>query len=234
MVGPQRTGGERGWLCVPVCDGSSYSVRTGRTPVCRGTRAARRVVVGDPGARSWPDPRMTAVCRRPRRGTVLGARDREGRHMSIALVRNEGDGKAFHYYNAVHEQVVTTAETGGAVTVMRLIMRREAAPPLHCHSREDESWVVLSGRVRFWVGSDSLDECDVHDAETGAYVFGPRFVPHTFQPITAAAEILVINNPGAIEGYFQSVGSADDRHDADHADLLGQYGVVLLDNPPPA
>lgn len=111
-------------------------------------------------------------------------------------------------------------------------MRPGDAPPLHTHSREDESWVVLSGRVRFWVGSSTLDECEVHDAEAGAYVFGPRLVPHTFQPVTTTAEVLVINNPGAVEGYFQSIGAADTRRDTDHIDLLAQYGMALLDDPP--
>ncbi|MET9290967.1 cupin domain-containing protein [Streptomyces sp. NPDC003077] len=154
--------------------------------------------------------------------------------MSIALIRNPGDGPDFRYYRNVIEQVVTNAETSGAVSVMRLTVDREDAPPLHSHSREDESWVILSGRVRFWVGSTSLDTCEVRDAEPGAYVFAPRNVPHTFQTITPTAEVLVINNPGAIEGYFQSVGAADARADTDHVDLLGQYGVVLLDSPPSA
>ncbi|SHF63563.1 cupin domain-containing protein [Streptoalloteichus hindustanus] len=154
--------------------------------------------------------------------------------MSIALIRNRGDGEPYRYYDALQEQVVSTVETNGAVTVARLSMRRGDAPPLHSHSREDESWVVLSGRVRFWVGANSLEECEVRDAGPGAYVFAPRFVPHTLQPITSTAEVLVINNPGAIEGYFRSVGSADARRDDEHLDDLARYGVVLLDNPPPA
>lgn len=154
--------------------------------------------------------------------------------MSIALVRNPGDGPEFRYYRSAIEQVVSDAETNGAVTVMRLTVGRADAPPLHSHSREDESWVVLAGRVRFWVGAASLDECDVRDAEPGAYVYGPRSVPHTFQAITPTAEVLIINNPGAIEGYFHSIGPADARSDAEHTDVLTQYGVTLLDNPPPA
>ncbi|OKH98949.1 cupin [Streptomyces sp. CB02923] len=154
--------------------------------------------------------------------------------MSIGLVRNPGDGPDFRYYGNVIEQVVTSAETNGTVTVMRLTVGRTDAPPLHSHSREDESWVVLSGRVRFWVGSATLDACDVHDAVPGAYVYGPRSVPHTFQTITPTAELLVINNPGAIEGYFHAIGPADARSDAEHTDILRQYGVALLDNPPPA
>ncbi|MGW5562137.1 cupin domain-containing protein [Streptomyces tendae] len=154
--------------------------------------------------------------------------------MSVALVRNPGEGSHYHYYDSVLEQVVSTTETQGVVSVARVTARRSDAPPLHVHSREDESWVVLSGRVRFWIGSSSLDACDVHDAGPGAYVFGPRSVPHTFQPLTTTAEFLVINNPGAIEGYFHSVGDADARHDADHIDSLAEYGVALLDAPPPA
>ncbi|MFG3255382.1 cupin domain-containing protein [Streptomyces sp. NPDC048172] len=153
--------------------------------------------------------------------------------MSIALVRNPGDGPDFRYYKNAIEQVVTSAETSGAVTVMRLTVDREDAPPLHSHSREDESWVVLSGRVRFWVGSTSLDMCDVYDAEPGAYVYGPRLVPHTFQTLTPTAELLVINNPGAVEGYFRAIGPDDARIDSEHTDVLGQYGMVLLDSPPP-
>lgn len=67
-----------------------------------------------------------------------------------------------------------------------------------------------------------------------SYVFGPRSVPHTFQPLTTTAEVLVINNPGAIEGYFRSVGPAGARHDLDHVDGLARYGVALLDEPPHA
>ncbi|MFI6923256.1 cupin domain-containing protein [Nonomuraea spiralis] len=154
--------------------------------------------------------------------------------MSVALVRNPGDGPVYRYYQEKIEQVVSTAETDGVVTVSRLTMSRAGAPPLHSHSREDESWIVLSGRVRFWVGSTSLDTCDTYDAEAGAYVYGPRLVPHTLQPITSTAEILVINNPGAVEGYFRSVGAAEARHDADNLDLLAEYGVAILDGPPAA
>lgn len=154
--------------------------------------------------------------------------------MSVALVRNPGEGTIHRYYSATNEHVVTDEESGGAVSVVRVTMRRGDAPPLHAHSREDESWVILSGRVRFWVGAHALDECEVHDAEAGAYVFGPRFVPHTFQPLTETAEVLVINNPGAIDRYFRSIGEAEGRQDAEHAELLGRYGVVLHDDPPSA
>jgi hypothetical protein len=75
----------------------------------------------------------------------------------------------------------------------------------------------------------------VHDAEPGAYIYGPRSVPHTLQPITSTAVILTINSPGAVEGYFKGVGHTDTSRTADDiADLLAEYGVKILDNPPSA
>lgn len=151
--------------------------------------------------------------------------------MSSALVRNPGDGKNFRYYDNEIEQVVSSAETGGLITVSRVIVRPDQAPPLHTHTREDESWIILSGRVRFWVGSTSLDECDVHEAESGAFVWGPRSVPHTLQAITSTAELLCVINPGAVEGYFHEAGAAGTRSDTAHS-LLAEYGFVIHDDPP--
>ncbi|MFF0013130.1 cupin domain-containing protein [Streptomyces sp. NPDC005374] len=152
--------------------------------------------------------------------------------MSSALVRNPGDGTTFSYHMNVVEQVVSNAETSGLVSVTRQIARPDQAPPLHTHSQEDESWIVLSGRVRFWVGSTSFDECEVYEAEPGAFVWGPRSVPHSYQAITSTAELLVMCNPGAIEGYFREAGATDSRSDAPHS-LMEEYGFVIHGNPPP-
>jgi hypothetical protein len=47
--------------------------------------------------------------------------------------------------------------------------------------------------------------------------------------------ILTINNPGAVEGYFKAVGRTDTSRTADDiADLLAEYGVKILDDPPRA
>ncbi|RSN44425.1 MULTISPECIES: cupin domain-containing protein [Actinomadura] len=154
--------------------------------------------------------------------------------MSVALVRNPGDGPRFEYYDFGIEQVISTDETDGVLTATRFVMRPSGAPPLHAHSREDEAWVVLSGEVRFWVGGTTLDECDVHVAEPGALVFSPRLVPHTLQPVTSTAEILQLNSPGAIEGYFKGIGPAGERADADNLDFLESYGVRVFAAPPPA
>jgi mannose-6-phosphate isomerase-like protein (cupin superfamily) len=47
-------------------------------------------------------------------------------------------------------------------------------PPLHIHPY-DETFVVVQGRARFYVGDTVID------AEAGEVVLGPKAVPHRFE-----------------------------------------------------
>ncbi|MBU3067317.1 cupin domain-containing protein [Nocardia sp. NEAU-G5] len=151
-------------------------------------------------------------------------------HASLGapVARNRGTGTLTEYYTETTEQVVGRAETGGALAAMRSTVRPESAPPLHIHTREDESWIVLSGVVRFWFGERTLAACETVDIEAGGYVFGPRFVPHTFKSLTPESEVIVTNSPGTIEGYFDSIGPAAAREDDLHTDLFARYGLILF------
>lgn len=133
------------------------------------------------------------------RGLIMTAIGRGG-------VRNPWTQPTYGYYNTRFEQSLTEQDTAGKLTMMRMTLNPESAPPLHFHTREDEFWTVVSGRVRFWLGGSTLASCAVQEADPGGFVFGPRNVPHTFQTITEAAEVLIGNTPGALEGI--SPGSA--------------------------
>ncbi|GAB19400.1 hypothetical protein GOEFS_083_00320 [Gordonia effusa NBRC 100432] len=152
-----------------------------------------------------------------------------------AVGRNPWTGRV-GAYNADHfEYVVANTESSGSLASMRSTVRPEGAPPLHIHTREDETWTVLSGVVRFWFGGRTLSACETVDIEAGGYVFGPRFVPHTFQTVTPEADVIITNTPGAIEGYFSGVGASDTRQDSMHGDLFARYGVtIFLDEVPPS
>lgn len=151
---------------------------------------------------------------------------------SKAIISNPGSGPVTDYYTTRFEQSISTTETNGAFTMMRTTVIPHAAPPLHVHSREDEFWIVLSGKLRFWVGGDSLESCETFDALPGAVIYGPRHVSHTFDTITESSEVLIGNTPGAVEGYFTGVGAATERHDDDNSDFLAEFGVSVIGEAP--
>lgn len=93
--------------------------------------------------------------------------------------------------------VITDAsETNGAFGIVRNLMRKGFEPPLHVHTREDESNYVLDGEIVFAVGDEKIY------ARKGDFIFLPRNVPHTFQIISDTAETLLLITPGGFETMF--------------------------------
>jgi mannose-6-phosphate isomerase-like protein (cupin superfamily) len=77
--------------------------------------------------------------------------------------------------------------------------RRGAAPPLHIHHEEDETFLVLEGEMTIFVGDERI-ECG-----PGDFVFGPKGVPHAFLVRSEQAEFLVTFTPAGIENFFAEV-----------------------------
>lgn len=70
------------------------------------------------------------------------------------------------------------------------------ASPYHTHHREDEAFYVLEGEVAFVCDGKWLR------AGPGAYVFGPREVPHGFKIVgNAPARMLLLCSPAGFENF---------------------------------
>jgi quercetin dioxygenase-like cupin family protein len=98
--------------------------------------------------------------------------------------------------------IKATAETtGGLFGLVESWIAPGASPPLHIHRREDESFWVLEGTVRFQTAEETVV------AGPGSFVFLPRDVPHTFlvegdEP----AHMLTLLTPGGSERFFVEGG----------------------------
>jgi quercetin dioxygenase-like cupin family protein len=90
--------------------------------------------------------------------------------------------------------------TAGRVAVAENLAARGGGSPLHVHRREDEWFYVLEGELRFSVGGDVIE------APAGAFVYGPRDVPHTFVVESERARFLVVTEPAGFEGFVRAVG----------------------------
>jgi hypothetical protein len=71
------------------------------------------------------------------------------------------------------------------------------------HRNEDQSFYVVEGLMIFYVGEEKVE------AEAGAFVYGPRGVPHGFEVHGAEpARKLLQNYPAGFERYPVVVGEA--------------------------
>lgn len=92
--------------------------------------------------------------------------------------------------------IAYASETNGAFSLVKNVMRKGFEPPLHVHTREDESNFILKGEILFTVGEKTIH------AKAGDYIHLPKNVPHTFKLLTDTAETLLVITPGGFEEMF--------------------------------
>jgi quercetin dioxygenase-like cupin family protein len=101
-------------------------------------------------------------------------------------------------------------ETGGRYSLMEYVVA--ARPPTdavdfgpHRHREIEETFLVLSGRLRFLLGEQ------VFDLDLGDFVRAPPGVRHGFANVSGeAVELLVSFHPGGFEGLF--IAHRSDQH----------------------
>ncbi len=76
---------------------------------------------------------------------------------------------------------------------------RGGGSPLHVHHKEDEWFYVLEGELTIWVGGQTVV------VGAGAFVFGPRDVPHTFAVSSEQARFLLVTEPAGFEGFVRAL-----------------------------
>lgn len=97
--------------------------------------------------------------------------------------------------------LVTGEETGGRYSLVEEVARQghSADPPLHVHTREDESFYILEGELTFFVADEVIQ------STAGTVVFLPRLVPHRFTIDSDEARILNLCTPAGFEGFFKEL-----------------------------
>ncbi len=87
-------------------------------------------------------------------------------------------------------------DTGGAFSVIEDETPPQAGPPLHVHSREDETLYVVEGEYEIQIG-DAIVR-----ASPGTYLYAPRDVPHSFRNVSEqAGRLLIIFSPPGLNTF---------------------------------
>lgn len=92
--------------------------------------------------------------------------------------------------------LATSEETKGAFSLIKFKLRKGYEPPLHIHTREEESIIILDGEILYQIGDQRFH------AKAGDYIHLPRLIPHTFKLGSDTATLLLTITPGGLERMF--------------------------------
>ncbi len=97
--------------------------------------------------------------------------------------------------------LATSEDTGGAFSLTYTEARKgiSVEPPLHIHTREEESFYVIEGELVAYVGDEVVR---VHE---GSLVTLPRGVPHRYTIGSEHARYLNLCTPGGFEGFLRDL-----------------------------
>ncbi|MEC8630536.1 MAG: cupin domain-containing protein [Pseudomonadota bacterium] len=118
------------------------------------------------------------------------------------MAQQEGQPETLEWLGVTYKTILSTTDTGGAMSIVDSTSPVGSGPPLHIHHAEDETFVILTGACRVWIeGEEQL-------LNAGQSAFIPRGKEHTFQPVgDQPCRHLVILTPGGFEEFFPDMAA---------------------------
>jgi quercetin dioxygenase-like cupin family protein len=121
-------------------------------------------------------------------------------HAMKAIFRPNGTAPGFWGPGDRYNFLATGEETNNAFFQFEAIVPAGGGPPPHIHTREDETFYVVSGDLEILIGDT------VQRAKAGDFVFIPRGIIHRFKNTGDKTAVqLVTFVPAGMERYFQEV-----------------------------
>lgn len=120
--------------------------------------------------------------------------------MTVMPPTHEDEVNTLWYLGWLVRMRLDAADTGGALAIADELGRAGLATPLHRHSREDETLIVIDGEVTAWIGDE------IRTASAGEAVWLPRDIPHAFRVDSETARVLNIVGPAGFEAFFREIG----------------------------
>lgn len=119
--------------------------------------------------------------------------------VSLPVTQENGGFRFLGLPTIIHASAKST--TGAYGLVEHPSMHPGFATPYHLHHREDEAFYVIEGEVAFVLNGEWKR------VGPGAYVYGPREIPHGFKVVgDAPARMLILCAPAGFENFVLELG----------------------------
>lgn len=156
----------------------------------------------------------------------------------IAIIRTEDEGEAVWFNSDLLTFKATSEETHAAFTLFEELSQRGKVTPLHLHPKSDETFWVIEGEIRVYVGGSE------QTVGPGGVASVPRGMPHALMVTSDTARVLTLITPGdtELERFFRAAGEpATERTLPPLAPppiariraAAERYGSVVILGPPP-
>jgi quercetin dioxygenase-like cupin family protein len=126
---------------------------------------------------------------------------------------------------------VSSADTGGAFTLMEDNLKREFALGLHVHRQHAETFYILEGNVAFYIDGDWMT------ASPATTIHIPPGVPHAVTlPGGQTGKMLMIFQPSGFDQYLAELARMTEQDFADKQRMqqLGErFDIIALGGVPP-
>ena len=110
------------------------------------------------------------------------------------------------WLGVTYRTILSPEASGGTLSIVDSEAPVDSGPPRHVHAAEDETFVILTGRCRFWLEGEEFE------AGAGESVFIPRGKEHTFKVVgDGPSRHLLILSPGGFEGFFADMARGQFR-----------------------
>ena len=134
--------------------------------------------------------------------------------LSDPLLTAPGAGRTVEYgHGSSAELKIAGEQSGGDWAVVEWRVRAGDEPPMHTHTREDETLYLLEGAITAYVGGEKIE------VKAGSYAALPKDVPHALTVHGEEARLLITLEPAGAEYFFVP----RDDSDADPA----KFGLVI-------
>ncbi|MHB1523653.1 MAG: cupin domain-containing protein [Candidatus Dormibacteria bacterium] len=118
-----------------------------------------------------------------------------------AYVAQADDHQRIRWVDGVSIRILLDAsKTAGQLAVVEEVITEPNATPLHIHPADEQTFIVLEGSLRVWVGGER------HEVDAGGIAFLPRGIPHAVRVTSTPARLLVLGIPAGEEELFRRAG----------------------------
>ena len=118
----------------------------------------------------------------------------------MPIVHRTGEGEALWHGDALWEFKVRSADTDNRFWLAEITAGEGWASPVHLHTVEDETFVVLEGDLQVEIDGEH------YDVPTGGTIFLPRGRPHAYRVESGLTRFVALGTPGGFDGWFFRTG----------------------------